>query len=321
MSTLIDRARGVLLATAAGDALGAGYEFGGPLEDGTAVLMKGGGAFHWAPGEWTDDTSMAVVIARELAAGHPLEDTATLDSICAAWIDWAASAPDVGNQTAAVLGGADSPTAAACRAAAATLHARTGRTAGNGSLMRTAPVALAYLRDGDEEALAQATAAVSALTHADPAAGEACALWCLGIRQAVREGTVDLPGAVARLRELGLLTAERERYWLDVLGEAEAKQPRDFEHNGWVVHALQGAWSAISHADSLRDALERAVRGGRDTDTVAAIAGGLAGALWGAAAVPDEWVEKVHGWPVVDGVATTGAQLVGMAEAIVERVA
>lgn len=58
----LDRARGVLLATAAGDALGAGYEFGPPLPADAPVTMKGGGTFRWAPGEWTDDTSMALAV-------------------------------------------------------------------------------------------------------------------------------------------------------------------------------------------------------------------------------------------------------------------
>ena len=59
-----DRAAGVLLAMACGDALGAGYEFGPPLGADVVVVMAGGGSFGWAPGEWTDDTSMAIAIAR-----------------------------------------------------------------------------------------------------------------------------------------------------------------------------------------------------------------------------------------------------------------
>ncbi len=66
----LDRACGVLLATAAGDALGAGYEFGPPLPAGAPVTMTGGGHFCWAPGEWTDDTSMALAIAETAATGR-----------------------------------------------------------------------------------------------------------------------------------------------------------------------------------------------------------------------------------------------------------
>jgi hypothetical protein len=173
--------------------------------------------------------------------------------------------------------------------------------------MRTAPVALAYL--DDSEALVEAATAISALTHADPEAGEACALWCLAIRHAVLHGTFD------GLREaLSSLPADRRDVWAQRLQAAEKQPPASFAHNGWVVEALQGAWSAISRtpvpsedapgrfpADHLRLALEAAVRGGRDTDTVAAIAGALLGARWGASAVPSAWRRILDGWPGLRG--------------------
>ena len=78
-----DRAAGVLLGMACGDALGAGYEFGPPLPDDAIVTMKGGGGFGWEPGEWTDDTSMAIPIAQAIAAGRDLQEEAVLDDIVA----------------------------------------------------------------------------------------------------------------------------------------------------------------------------------------------------------------------------------------------
>ena len=126
-SAQADRAAGVLLATACGDALGAGYEFGPPLPDDTIVAMTGGGSFGWAPGEWTDDTSMAIPIARAAATGADLRDEAVLDGIVAAWAGWASEAKDVGVQTSAVLGGLAEPTAAAAAASP-----RSGCTTGPG---------------------------------------------------------------------------------------------------------------------------------------------------------------------------------------------
>jgi ADP-ribosylglycohydrolase len=181
--------------------------------------------------------------------------------------------------------------------------------------MRTAPVALAYL--GDPVGLSDAAAALSALTRYDEEAGEACALWSLAIRHAVLTGEADARAGLA-----GLPPARRAG-WAERLAAAERGRPRDFDQNGWVVHALQGAWSAIAAAGPvgsgpgaagpgpgaagwLRVALEAAVRGGRDTDTVAAIAGGLAGAAAGAGAVPVKWRERVHGWP--------GLRAAGLAE-------
>src|SRR4029077_12827820 len=108
---------------------------------------------------------------------------------------------------------------------------------------------------------------------------------------------------------------------------AESSRPSDFANNGWVVAALQAAWSAIAHtpvpeddtasgtfrADHLRRALDAAVRCGNDTDTVAAIAGGLLGAVYGASAIPAEWRRLLHGWP---GMATR--DLVTLATRIVK---
>lgn len=295
-----DRAAGAVLGSAAGDALGAGYEFGPPLPDDQAVHMSGGGSFDWAPGEWTDDTSMAVPVARALADGRSLQDPATLDGIVAAWARWARTAKDVGVQTRALLSSLPEPTAAAARAAAAAhFAAHPQGAAGNGSLMRTGPVALGYLDDGTEDALADAARALSDLTHADPDTGDACVLWSLAVRHAIRTGELDLAGGLAALPQ------ERRARWATIIDEAEARRPADFPKNGWVVHALQGAWSAIHHGDGLVDTLERAVRGGYDTDTVAAIAGALTGAVHGAGAVPDAWLRILHGWPGLDAAGLT----------------
>lgn len=282
----LDRAAGALVGLAAGDALGAGYEFGPPLADGTPVHMKGGGGFAWAPGEWTDDTSMAIPIARVLASGRRLDEP-TLDELVAAWASWARTAKDVGTQTRAVLRGLGSPTAEAARLSSASVHHGSGRSGGNGSLMRTAPIALGYLDDAD--ALAIAARAVSDLTHFDSDAGDACVLWSLAIRHAVLTGEADL--------RIGLSALPNPARWEALIVEAESKHPRDFARNGWVVEALQGAWSAIHRRDGFVDALERAVRGGRDTDTVAAIAGSLIGAATGVSGIPARWRRILHGWP------------------------
>jgi ADP-ribosylglycohydrolase len=292
-----------MLATAAGDALGAGYEFGPPLPDHFPVQMGGGGGFGWDPGGWTDDTSMAIAIAQTAATGIDLRTARAQDEIVTCWTGWARTASDVGLQTSRVLGSIGEGSAARTLIRARELHEQTGRSAGNGSLMRTAPVALAYL--DDPAALIEAATALSALTHYDPEAGESCVLWCLAIRHAVLSGEFDVRTGLAQL------SAESGRLWAQRLDSAEQSRPSDFTRNGWVVEALQAAWCAISTtpvpaeqpgvgifpADHLCLALENAVRGGRDADTVAAIAGGLLGARWGASAVPSAWLDLLHGWP------------------------
>lgn len=297
MTSYQDRVEGVLLGTAAGDALGAPYEFQPPRQPDLRVAMVGGGP--WAAGQWTDDTSMAIAIAEVAATGADLRDAYAQDLIMQRWREWSLTAKDVGIQTRSILAAASREgviTAAKARAESIKMHKHSGRTAGNGALMRTAPVALAYI--DDESALVEAARAISELTHFDPDAGDACVLWSCAIRHAVRTSELDVRAGLRHLEP------SRRALWAERLVEAEVKPPASFPNNGWVVTAMQAAWSAITTtpagvflADHLRLGLDAAVRAGYDTDTVAAIAGGLLGAAYGASAVPGEWRLLLHGWP------------------------
>lgn len=288
---VLDRAAGALLGLATGDALGAGYEFRAPLT-GDAEMI-GGGLGNWAPGEWTDDTQMALCIAEVAATGEldPL-------SVAERFLGWFGDAPkDVGIQTSEVLRSSSSALDVPLRAAAR-FAARPDASAGNGSLMRTSPVALAHL--GDDDAIVRAAHEISALTHADPLAGEACAIWCIAIARAVRGSNFD-----GVWEGVDMLPASAQRRWAQWLHEAETKPPASFTPNGFVVSALQAAWSAIRQTPvptdvpclHLQHALHAAVRIGHDTDTVAAIAGALLGARWGSTAIPLRWRALLHGWP------------------------
>ncbi|WP_375388364.1 ADP-ribosylglycohydrolase family protein [uncultured Amnibacterium sp.] len=287
-----DRAAGAIVGMACGDALGAPYEFKPAQADDAAVEMKGGGNIGWEPGEWTDDTSMAIPLLEVVARGDRLEGSA-LDEVVTRWLEWSRVTKDIGIQTSTVFRTARAAgTADAMLTASRDFTATHERSAGNGSLMRTTPVALAYL--DDEPGLIEAARLVSDMTHADPLAGDACVLWCLAIRHAILTGDLNLRAGLDAIDE------SRRDGWAERIDEAEEKQPRDFPSNGWAGGALQGAWSAIVHGDDLVDILERAVRGGKDTDTVAAIAGGLAGAVYGASALPARWRRILHGWPGLD---------------------
>lgn len=288
-----DRAAGVLVGAACGDALGVPYEFAAPLTDTDIPRMIGGGLGPYEPGEYSDDTQMAVCIARATAAGADPRTPGALDQIADWLLRWyREGASDIGAQTRQVLSTTEAAhgDARTMRKIATELHHRTGRSAGNGSLMRTAPIALTYLND--PQATAEAARAVSELTHHDPLAGDACVLWCEAIRQAVIDGTYD--GVRAGIELLPSGARERWARWLD---EAEASTPRRFNPNGFVVPALQAAWSAITHTDDLEQGLIAAVRAGDDTDTVAAIAGALLGARHGLTSIPAAWRSSVHGWP------------------------
>lgn len=306
-----DRARGALLGTATGDALGAGYEFTHPGPD-VEIAMIGGGPFGFGPGEWTDDTAMTAAIARA-ATRHRLDTTAGLDAVAQEFLRWYATGPkDVGGQTARVL---------AQRAATAEQMrndaALTGPdNAGNGSLMRTAAVAVAFAWDETSSAMLTAAEQISRLTHTGTGTHLACQVWSLAIWSAIRTGTLpELHRTVD-----AVVPSESQARWHAWVTAAETQERPEFEHNnGWVISALQTAWWGIhgtrkagSPAEHIRNALSATVRAGHDTDTTAAIAGGLLGAAYGAQALPAEWTRMLHGWPEdVDGAGL--ADLAGMA--------
>ena len=171
---LLDRAAGALVGAAAGDALGAPYEFSVP---GPGADIEMHADHHWELGEWTDDTAQAVGIAEVAATG-------SLDPVAVGqrFLDWFHDRPkDVGISTSAVLRAAASADDLP-RAAADYFAANPRGAAGNGTLMRTSPVALACL--GDDDAVAEHATRISLVTHGDPLAAEACVLWCVAIDRA-----------------------------------------------------------------------------------------------------------------------------------------
>lgn len=302
-----DRAGGVLLGQAIGDAMGVPYEFAPAIPAGQA-RMNGGGLGPYAPGEWSDDTQMAICIAQVAATGADLTTEVALDAVAQAFLDWQANgASDIGVQTANVLRearAAAGPLAGRMTAAAERLAAA-GR-AGNGALMRTAIVGVTALADAEHTALAAAR--VAALTHADARCVESCVLWSEAVRVAVIDGHLDLRAG------LQLLDPARRGQWAKWIDEAETQPPASFARNGYTVTALQAAWASIwstrhvTDPDQVTAALQTAIAIGHDTDTIAAIAGGLLGARYGVSGLPADLARRVHGWPKL-----RGRDLVGLA--------
>ncbi|PZP14736.1 MAG: hypothetical protein DI611_11110 [Brachybacterium faecium] len=339
---LCERAEGTLLGAACGDALGVPYEFGSaPFDPRRGPEPIGGGLGDYAPGEWSDDTQMAVCIARVAASGVPIDSAEGLDAIASGFLAWMAGDPaDVGNQTRALLTPmVPTPTdeqgagtvgqgaagrgetalggpgiAARMTQRARDLHESTGHTAGNGALMRTAPVALAFLEDRDRTAAAARR--IAELTHTDPLAGDSCVLWCEAIRASVLTGEATGPEA-----GLDLLPPQRREAWTALVdGSWREGGPAALRGNGFTVTALYAALHAVEQAaeqaieqvddrdrehagaseDTFRAGITTAVAIGGDTDTVAAIAGALLGARVGVAGVPAAWRRVVHGWPGMD---------------------
>ncbi len=254
---------------AIGDALGAPVEFESPqqIADRREWLfdLPGGGPFGWAPGEFTDDTQMALVLARRLLADSGELDQAALAADFAAWAAHPGTA-DVGTQTRAVLSQVHR---GRCWADAAS--ELDPDAAGNGSLMRVAPVALSASSSAGAMQLARAQ---SEVTHPNRWCTDACAVFAASLFDAIAGQGLDLAAAAGRAQEPEVR---------DAVTAASSGAPP--EMSGFVLHTLTGALWAVEGAGSFEDAVWRAVSLGRDADTVGAVAGAFAGALWGEDAI------------------------------------
>src|SRR5215207_5247953 len=273
-----------------GDALGAPFEFGpagqfsarfpSPAR-GVETEMCGGGSLGWKPGEFTDDTQMALLVASSLIERDGLDEADIFDRF-RTWLE--AGPPDVGNQTRAVLGSRRS-----WDVAAAEHFERSGHAAGNGSLMRTTAAAIWFSRFGTEATM-DAGRRISALTHGDPSAGEGCAIFHELMRVALDgdDPLAAIPSALA------LVAAEHRERWAAVL--APGWTPSDTtESNGAVWPTLGQAIWALRHGHDFAEVLRLVIDLGGDTDTVACVAGGLAGAVFGMGGIPSRWASVVHG--------------------------
>lgn len=280
-----ERAIGAVVGSAVGDALGAPFEFGPegafsarfPAPDSDDEMC---GGRCWEPGEATDDTQMAVLVADSLLDRGGLD----LPDVFERFRHWAASGPkDIGLQTEAVLTD-DAP----WDLAAALYFQTAGRAAGNGSLMRAAPAAVYFARQG-RSATMDAARRIAALTHGDRAAWEGTAVYHELIRLALNghDPLRVLPEVVELIHP-----DHRSRY--AVVLDADWHPDRATEFNGAVWPCLGSAVWALRTTTGFEHSLRAAVDLGGDTDTVAAVTGGLAGAVYGLGAVPRRWTEPLH---------------------------
>ncbi|MGW2303843.1 ADP-ribosylglycohydrolase family protein [Streptomyces sp. NPDC001809] len=281
----IQRAAGAVVGSAVGDALGGPFEFGpqGAFSarfpaPGAGGEMCGGGG--WDPGEATDDTQMAVLVAESLLERGGLD----LPDIFARFQRWAASEPkDIGLQTEDVL------TNGMPWDLAAAIHFQVNqRAAGNGSLMRASTAAVHFAAAG-QEATMDAARRIAALTHGDRAAWEGTAIF----HELIRVTFEDTDPLIALPDVLALVHPDhRGRYATVLAPDWHPDQATEF--NGAVWPCLGSAIWALRTTTSFEDAIRAAIDLGGDTDTVAAVTGGLAGAYYGLDAIPARWTQPLH---------------------------
>jgi ADP-ribosylglycohydrolase len=286
---------------AVGDALGAAVEFESPGTFPEVTGYRAGGPHRLEPGQWTDDTSMALALADSIAeAGWDVADQAR--RYLAWWRTGEYSVNgrcfDIGMTTALALerfeqdgdpwtSGDPSP-----------------RASGNGSIMRLAPVAIAYFRMFPEQCdlLVDRLVESSRPTHASHQCRSACAYFglvlCGLIHGLPREQVLD-PGWEPVRR-----AHERSRFHPEVLeiarGSFRTRQPPDIYGSGYVVKSLEAALWAFHDSADFREAVLRAVNLGDDADTTGAVCGQLAGAFFGESEIPEEWRRDLAGRELIE---------------------
>lgn len=301
---LLARAHGCLLGQLAGDALGGIVEFASSEQikrqylSGVRELVDGG---HWntLAGQPTDDSELALILARSLV--H--EGRFDLPSIAQAYVAWYKSRPfDMGSTTRQSLGKAAATRTNKDVSQVASEAASTTSQA-NGALMRISPLALfGYRRPSSE--LIEWARLDARLTHAHPVCQDASAAFVLAIQIALSRSASPV-----EVFELSLRQAKQQKLDSDVIATLEAAKhgkPIDYlEHMGWVRIALQNAFYQLLYSESLESSIVDTIMQGGDTDTNAAIAGALLGAVHGLSAVPMQWQDRVLTCRPIAGLTST----------------
>jgi ADP-ribosyl-[dinitrogen reductase] hydrolase len=298
-----DRLRGIAVGAAIGDALGMPLEFGPATPPDQLVRTMQSGRLP--AGTFTDDTEMALALAESLLAHTPL-DPADLAERFVAW--YRAGPADIGRQTRLVL--KHISRGEPWDAAVAAVQAENPWSAGNGSVMRCWPVALAHWNDLDR--LLRDSRLQSQVTHPHPECAAGSAFVNLVIYHLLH-GAEPQAAVSQALDNADLPTALRE-----AIEEAPAKRRADLPTSGWVRHTLESAVWGLLTTNSFEAAVVQVVNLGNDADTACAVVGALAGAAYGLSAIPDAWRAAVHGeWQVRSGEHWNEARLVALTDRLV----
>lgn len=279
-TTARDRAVGALAGLAVGDAVGTTVEFRRPGSFEPLTDLVGGGPFHLAPGQWTDDTSMALCLAESILDTGTLDPADQLRRYVAWWRHgyWSATGRcfDIGNTTAAALARFE-------RHGTVTETHVDQDQAANGSLMRLAAVPVRWCTDLAEAA--ERSGESSRTTHPADRPVDACRVLGAMVAALVQGVAADqvLDGD---FWQFGPLHPEVEAV---ARGSWRHREPPAIRGTGYCVDALEAALWAVGGATDLRDAVLRAANLGDDADTTAAIAGQLAGARFGCSGIPPRW--------------------------------
>ncbi|MBI2953033.1 MAG: ADP-ribosylglycohydrolase family protein [Chloroflexi bacterium] len=298
---LLRRAQGCLLGQIAGDNLGGLVEFqwAAAIRRDDLSVLRDGGVWRNLAGQPTDDSEMALCLARAIAHVKRYDPEAAAHLYYA----WYRSHPfDIGNTTATALEGIREADVRAGEAALAASRAANASSQANGSLMRISPLGIAAHSLAPDQA-AEMARRDSALTHPHVVCQESCAVYAVAIANAVASG-----GSSSDVYRETLAWAQKSCRAPEVITSLEmaaTEPPVDYlRQQGWVLVALQNAFYQLLYAPTLKEGVVDSVCQGGDTDTNAAIAGALLGAVHGREAVPPQWRQMVLTCRPIEGLAT-----------------
>jgi ADP-ribosyl-[dinitrogen reductase] hydrolase len=290
--TLQDRYRGSLLGLAAGDALGTTLEFCSPGSFEPITDIVGGGPFNLQPGQSTDDTSMALCLAESLIECNGFDATDAMQRFVDWWrhghLSCTGDCFDIGIATRTALSrfehapqqpfaGSDDP-----------------RTAGNGSIMRLAPIPLFFAQQ--PHLAIEKAAESSRLTHGATECVDACRYLAALIVGAFQgRGKDELLADHFDPTGGGLWTQQPLCPRIDEIaaGSFRCKEPPEIRGGGYVVESLEATLWAFERGEDFADVVLRAANLGDDSDTTSAVAGQLAGAFYGVGGIPEKWLTKL----------------------------
>lgn len=289
-SEIMARYRGCLLGLATGDALGTTLEFTRPGTFEPIRDMVGGGPFRLEPGEWTDDTSMALCLAESLIQKRGFDPIDQLERYVRWYREGYLSSNgrcfDIGNTVRAALQRFE-------KTRERYPGARDEMSAGNGSIMRLAPVPMFYAPN-HREAIDKSGES-SRTTHCAAACVDACRyLGALLVGALMGESKEQLLsagyGPARKFWDERPLVPEIEEI---ASGSFKLKQPPVIEGSGYAVKSLEAALWAFHHSESFEEGCLLAVNLGNDADTTGAVYGQLAGAYYGEDGIPEPWRRKL----------------------------
>jgi len=296
-----DRQRGALVGLAVGDALGAAVEFKSPGDFEPVTGFRSGGPHRLNPGEWTDDTSMALALADSLGAvGWDIDDQACR------YVEWSQTGKYSVNGRCFDIGITTSRSLSRFQQTGQALSSgsTSESSSGNGSIMRLAPVPIHFhhLVPDKIESLSKIAEESSLSTHASEQCLSACrymALVLCGLIHGEGRDQVLSPAwePLAKLRTVKplhpLIQAIAD-------GSFMKKQPPEIRGAGWVVASLEAALWAFHGAGSFEEAVLRAVNLGDDADTTGAVCGQFAGAFWGESGIPESLRSGLARYDMID---------------------